>query len=445
MRDRWTRRGFLTRLGQAGVVAAGAPLLRCGGSDGGPSDPILDALTDTLGPTPDAADTAGPRGPAEALTLSKGPWLHVVGADRVRFRFETREDVPLEVELRLPNGHAVIHEATVEARHLDYTFPPEFLWENMDHPPDEPGLHAVQEVFFGDLLGGERYHWTLHLGGGEQISGSFLAPAPLGAALRVGWIADTMWPNAEPGAAILARRGIDLALHGGDIQYQPNPFDTWNGMFAAMAGVLRQAPMHFCVGNHEYEGQDEYNVQFVRLFEGHGEAGTVDYHAFTNAGVRFLMLNSEVAFADPASPQIAWLEAQLEAARQDPLVRHPVVCFHRPYFTFGRAGTRAAARELLHPIMTRFEVPLVLTGHNHAYERFEVEGVTYIVDGGGGAGLYDVDTALVEGTVPAGEIGWQKVASKSHGVCLLTVTEDGGLHLEREEHDGTITDEVTVA
>ena len=45
-------------------------------------------------------------------------------------------------------------------------------------------------------------------------------------------------------------------------------------------------------------------------------------------------------------------------------------------------------RQALHPLFERYGVDVVFNGHKHNYERNEVNGVTYIVTGGGGAPLY---------------------------------------------------------
>jgi hypothetical protein len=46
-------------------------------------------------------------------------------------------------------------------------------------------------------------------------------------------------------------------------------------------------------------------------------------------------------------------------------------------------------RELLAPIFERRHVQLVLTGHDHHYERMKPQqGVHYVVTGGGGRGTY---------------------------------------------------------
>ena len=105
------------------------------------------------------------------------------------------------------------------------------------------------------------------------------------------------------------------------------------------------------------------------------------YYAFAAGPARVVVLDGN-APTDPA--QAAFLRAQLRAA--DEPVR--IVAFHQPIYTAGLHPPAEDARRLWEPIMREGGVSLVLQGHNHAYERLEAGGITYITTGGGGAQLY---------------------------------------------------------
>ncbi len=105
------------------------------------------------------------------------------------------------------------------------------------------------------------------------------------------------------------------------------------------------------------------------------------YYAFAAGPARVVVLDGN----DPASPaQAAFLRSQLRAAREP--VR--IVAFHQPIYTAGIHPPSEEARRRWEPIMREGGVSLVLQGHNHAYERLEAGGITYITTGGGGAQLY---------------------------------------------------------
>ena len=372
-----------------------------------------------------------PPGVQPELPLSKPPWVQLVGPSRVRLRFETREDRPLPIRLKQGTWHA---EAIPETspRDLDYSWG---LWDIAGLLPDEPGLHVVQEAEFDLPEPGQRITWSVDVGAERFVTGSFLAPPPPGTPFRFGWIADTMRPNTDDAADRLAAETPELVLHGGDFQYQTNPADTWNSQLAALAPLTSTAAFHLVVGNHEFEGQDEISVMWDRLFG--GQAGVPiqqRHHAFTWGSVRFLALNSEASgWLNAESPQLEWLRQELQAVDDDPDVLYAIPFFHRPYYTLSMYwSSNTTTRDLLHPLFRDHGVPLVLCGHVHAYEHFDVEGVHYVVDGGGGALTYDPrgDVDDVEAARP-GESALQLAASRTHGVTVVDVAENGGLSVRR--------------
>ena len=370
---------------------------------------------------------------AEVTQFSKPPFLQILGATQARLRFETRQQEPLSVRLERRGQSGREFLATSDWREL-----PEFEWpipqlvKTVSYP-DLPGWHNMQEVRFEELVAGEVYDWIVHQGNGVEWRGSFEVDRPMGSAFDLGWISDTMMPNAESAVRALAAHNPTVSLHGGDLQYMTNPFDTWSGFFHAISPLTRLGALHTCVGNHELEGLDEYELQYRRSFEGHGFTGsTLDYSYMDFAGVRLLLMNSESDLFEAGSAQLQWLVRMLEEVRASSTLRFAIVAFHRPFFTFSKAKPRFAARDLLHPILRDYGVPLVLTGHNHCYERFEVEGVTYVVDGGGGALSYGIDASREEVLAERpSDASLRKFASATYGVTVAKVGADDSIVLER--------------
>jgi len=388
----------------------------------------------------DMAEDMAPPGPL--AVVSKPAFVHFTAATTAKLRVETRTPEALEVRLERRGASGQEFLATTDTRELAYVWPgaPGFV-RQLDWP-DEAGDHTLQDVVFEDLVPGETYDWVIHLGNGEESRGSFRAPPEPGTPCSIGWLSDTMFPKVEEVVPHLAAITPDLILHGGDFQYMSNPLDTWNGMFHRMVPLTSKAAFHIAIGNHEYEEFDEFNVQYRRLFDGQGVGGTLDYYAIPFAGWRILMLNSEMEFDTPNSPQITWLMQQLEQVKGTE--ERVIVGFHRPFFTFAK-NPRYNVRDLLHPILRDGGVELVLTGHHHCYERFEVEGMTYVVDGGGGALLYDPDGALedVLATRPEDE-PLRKVASRTNGSLSMDLAGDGTMTLTRVDRTGAITDTFSI-
>lgn len=474
-----TRRMFLQLSARA---AAGAVIATSGAAcsaesddattDGG-SDADVDGASGDLGPVPDAtvdvdgtdaddtdgtdtdadntdsdgADAAvdsGPTSTADTANISKGPFCNVIGPDRVLLRVETSAPDALVFALITPSGERIEGVPTSATSHVQLEWPPGGL--RSDHP-DVPGDYTVQDVEFADLVPGQRYQYEIS-GAPETtpVTGEFLAPPPAGTAFRAAWVADTMAPFSANTSVIAAAAEPDLFLHGGDIQYMSNPIDTWTGYFAAFGDVFRRAPAHHAVGNHEYEEYEEFTELYLRLFGRQGERGSDHYHAFTFGGFRFVFANSEAAGfgTEGDDEQMSWLTEELTSAAA--AGERIIVVFHRPYFSFGNYAPDLQKRAVLHALFVEHGVTLVLTGHNHSYERFIVDGVTYIVDGGGGAALYNVDEQIpiIEAERPD-EIALRMAAEKSFGALVLDFGSDGSIRGVRTNIDGATTDTFEIA
>ncbi len=94
--------------------------------------------------------------------------------------------------------------------------------------------------------------------------------------------------------------------------------------------------------------------------------------------VRFFALESTY----PEPEQIKWLENELGNARE----AWKVAYFHHPLYSSGeRHGSDTQLRDVLEPLFIKYNVSMVLTGHDHFYERTKPQkGIVYFVVGAGG-------------------------------------------------------------
>lgn len=397
----------------------------------------------------DPADSDGSTGAdsgeaGEALTLSKVPWVSLQGDGTARLRFETREEQAARVTVLV--GDTPTDEAPeLSAETLTYSWADnDEVQEELGILPDEPGLHVLQEIVLSGLPQDVVVAWTVDLGGGVTYEGSFRTDPGPDATFVLGWIADTMYPNNADTLALLAGAGADVVVHGGDLQYQSNPLDTWTGFFSVAQALTAQAACHFVVGNHENEDQDEITVMYERLVSGQGE-GSARYFSFRYGGVRFICVDTETGdLEDPDGAQQQWLRATLEETDADDTLRCAVVCMHRPFFTFAKHWPEnPTVRDAIHPILLKHGVPLVLAGHSHSYERFVVDGIQYVVDGGGGAFLYDPDEALEDAKAARPEeVAMRQTVSQTYGVSRITISPTG-FSLERLDLDGNTVETVS--
>lgn len=440
------RRDFIVNSG----LSAAALLMGCADPEDPKRQPDMSAGDDLGGAdmAPDLeadleADLAPDQPAALVSPITKLPWVQLMDAGSARLRFESKTMTALPVTITRDAAQVVA--PTLRVDEVAFSWPRSGSLKKRTKYPDDPGTYTMQDVMITGLKPGELVRWSV----GDDVTvpkleGSFKAPPAIGSPVRIGWVSDTMMPTSEAVALMLAGLKPELLLHGGDIQYMTNPYDTWSGAINVFAPVTQNAPIHYCIGNHEYEQQEEFEAQYVRLFGAHGEADrTVDYHVINYGSLRFFMLNSEIEMADPESAQNKWLRGHLESL---PAGVIPIVAFHRPYFTFSRSKPNFQTRDLMHPLLRDHGVKLVLTGHNHGYERFEFEGIQYIVDAGGGALIYNVDDGK-EDVLAArpGDADLRKAVSSTYGALIIEADAAGSLAIKRYDMDGAVVDSITIA
>ncbi|HEY8429332.1 MAG TPA: metallophosphoesterase [Sandaracinaceae bacterium] len=172
---------------------------------------------------------------------------------------------------------------------------------------------------------------------------------------------------------------IDFVLHTGDVAYGSGTLEELEAKyFDVYEPWLASLPVFPASGNHDYVTADlgPYREVFV-LPDNGGQAGRERWYSFDWGPVHVVVLDTQRN--DPA--QVEFLERDL--ANTDRPWR--IVVAHWGPYSSGPHGPNGAFRELYEPILARYGVQVVFTGHDHHYERTRpMNGITYIVTGGGG-------------------------------------------------------------
>ena len=178
----------------------------------------------------------------------------------------------------------------------------------------------------------------------------------------------------------------DLVIHTGDLVMSGRQYGDWEREFFAPAKeLLHSVPLFTVIGNHEGVGGQEPRPG-LWYFDFFSLPGNERWYAFDYGCARFIVLNTSADFL-PGSEQHQWLINELSSV-EFKAARWRFVSFHYPPFT--SASKHAAymdVSEYIVPLLERHGVFMVLTGHNHHYERSYKKGIHYVVSGGGGAGL----------------------------------------------------------
>jgi hypothetical protein len=155
--------------------------------------------------------------------------------------------------------------------------------------------------------------------------------------------------------------------------------------------------------------------------------GNERYYDFEWGPMHFFVLDSDSREPDGvggSSIQAEWLQAGLAESEST----WNVVYMHHPPYSSGLHGSV----EWMRWPYREWGADLVLAGHDHTYERLEVDGLTYLVNGLGGGAIYFFTSPLP---------GSQFRYNEDYGALLLTV-DDTNLTSEFYDRGGELIDTV---
>ena len=209
-------------------------------------------------------------------------------------------------------------------------------------------------------------------------AGATTAP-PTRTLLAVGDIASCNSNGDEQTAALVSRIPGPIAVLG-DIAYENGSDADFANCFGPSWGKLVPR-IKAALGNHEYNTPGAVPAFKVFKLPKNG------WYSYSLGGWHVIVLNSncsEVGGCERGSRQARWLEADLAA--------HPTRCtlayWHHPRYSSGIHGSNAAYAPFW-DILARAKADLVLSGHDHDYERFApLKGIRSFVVGTGGKGHY---------------------------------------------------------
>lgn len=196
--------------------------------------------------------------------------------------------------------------------------------------------------------------------------------------------------------------------------YHGHDSHDWE-IFDKQTKPLRDAKIRLfpVLGNHDVDGgsgRPDFFKRFAEL-KSYSQLENDVWYSMIYGNSLFLMLDSQSDYRSD-SPEGIWLRGMLKGVPDDLdflfiVLHHPVVthaseglgrvpvCKGRKITIVAPHGVEASEKKLKlvledfsqsHPL-TRL---LVLSGHNHNYERYVDNHITYIVTGGGGATPYPV-------------------------------------------------------
>ena len=316
--------------------------------------------------------------------VRRGPYLQNTGPTGTSVMWTSKPNTPLLVEVTTPDGE-VVAEVGGER--------------------DAVGDSGVAEQAVARIDGLEPstiYCYSLSKGIGQPALlgrvGFRTAPAPdalVASPVRFVVLGDSGEGSVDQAALVTQIKSVpfEFMLHAGDMAYESGTFQEFEANFFDMYDdLLQHFPIFPASGNHEYETNDAAPFRAVFSLPNNER-----WYSFDWGSVHFSVLDTELL---GNRDQGRWLSSDLANTKKP----WKVVVMHRPPYSSGGHGSDTPTREAFSGIFERYGVDLVLTGHDHHYERMKPQGkVRYLVTGGGGAATYAVDpsdfTAFAEEVV----------------------------------------------
>lgn len=199
---------------------------------------------------------------------------------------------------------------------------------------------------------------------------------------------------------------IDFWITTGDNAYGSGTWQEWeDNILTFYRHLLRRVSFWPTPGNHDYGSPFRLEPMlgnFDLPKNAYREFDKERYYSFDWGPAHFVMADSQFAALqinplDPVDDMAVWMRDDLMASKSRPW---QIGVWHHPlYMTTPGRSAEVQVRVHLAPLVEELEVPLVLNGHNHVYERFshmkdgaklKEGGTTYVITGAGGKSLYDI-------------------------------------------------------
>jgi len=235
----------------------------------------------------------------------------------------------------------------------------------------------------------------------------------------------------------------EFILTSGDLINRAGRDLEWHEWFYAGSFIYSMMPQVMTPGNHEYKDMvldPHWNTQFTLPANGpkglEGTSFVVDYN-----NMKLIIIDSavesELRYKDgnKLETQKVWLDSVLQSNTKEWVI----VSTHLPFYSPKENRDNKHLRDNFQPILEKYKVDLVLSGHDHSYGRGKYTDnpdnnhkVMYVVSVSGPK-MYE-----------AGDKDWMERSGAFKQLYQIISIEDNVLKLESFTTDGKLFDSFTM-
>ena len=376
------------------------------------------------------------------VTLDRFPYLQNVSGDSATLMWTTRQPGAGSVAFSTDTSFSSRVQASVRQFKPGDTGRPFTYYQ---YEARLTGLRPGAQYLYR-ILDSDGQNLTPAGSPADELRFRTAAPGPM-SFLVIGDSGEGSAQQAQLATALAQENNASLLVHTGDVAYPSGTIETYEAFFFAVyRDVFSRLPVFTVPGNHDYyvANGTPYKQIVSPSTANVPDEGKGLYYSFDWGDVHFIALDTN----DPLSRAILgtgsmldWLERDLQTTRKF----WRIAFFHHPPYPTSSHHENdeisATVREYVVPIFDRYGVPLVLGGHDHNYQR-EVPlkggvpvapgvGTQYIITGGGGAGLFSLNTPGSP-IVTAGVTDWHYLRVDIDGAkATVRATSVGGKEIDR--------------
>ena len=164
--------------------------------------------------------------------------------------------------------------------------------------------------------------------------------------------------NTQNTIANMEKQDPDLVLALGDLSYHSSA-DCWFDIMSPLKGKIM-----ITLGHHDTKDGDEKMDQYTKSFKLEKE-----YYSYDYKQVHFVIM-AALSDYEQGSEQYNFVKQDLEKASQNEDINWIIVSTYKPLYTSpSQHEAEIDLREIYHPLFEKYDVDLVLGGHNHNYQR----------------------------------------------------------------------------
>jgi hypothetical protein len=234
-------------------------------------------------------------------------------------------------------------------------------------------------------------------------------------------VATTTCQQANTAALVTGDSAIGVVQTLGDNQYENGLLAEYQQSYAASWGTFK-AKTHPAPGNHEYQSTVAPNGEGYYGYFGAAAHGPYGFYSYDVGSWHVVVLNSECTKVSclAGDGQEVWLRSDLAGTRQPCIM----AVTHHPRYTSGPVHDDTALVPMYQDLLNA-HADLMVSGHDHDYERFAPQGnasnatasgITQLVVGTGGKSQTGLGLRETNSVVGNGRV---------FGILRLTLSSNG--------------------